>query len=310
MNKLVCNLITRGRPARLLDTITRTLANIANPNTVLMVSVDLDDAITIEMLAAMKPDARIKVSIKEREDTLGEKYNRALSVPADLYMPMVDHTVPVTKGFDQLMLNAAALFPDGIGAVHTQMANASFAAYNAITAKWVETVGELYPTYFPYWFVDHWTDDLARMIGRISHADVMCDMGQKPPTAELREPGWWGTWFDAAYMMRRAQAEKLLAAMENNLDGYGRRCINNFPLIEHRSRWINDTVRAQNAQLSAQSRLSLQDERYQRVRKRAVDMVPSITAMLPPVQAAIYRNALTPAALIPGIPRATSGGVV
>src|SRR5882672_1587271 len=160
MQKLVCNLITRGRPTRLLDTVTRTLANIVNPNTVLMVSVDLDDAPSTDILVASPVADKIKINFAQREDTLGAKYNRALQIPADIYMPMVDHTVPVTMGFDQLILDAASLFPDGIGAVHTQMANASFAAYNALTAKWVEITGEIYPTYFPYWFVDHWTDDL------------------------------------------------------------------------------------------------------------------------------------------------------
>lgn len=303
MQNLCINLISRGRPTRLLDTINRTLSNIVNPNTVLMVSVDLDDPMTIDMLAASPAADKIKVTFAEREDTLGAKYNRALQIPADIYMPMVDHTVPVTKGFDQLILDAASLFPDGIGAVHTQMANASFAAYNALTAKWVEITGGIYPTYFPYWFVDHWTDDLARMIGRISYADVQCDLGQKPPTSEMREPGWWATWYDAVVSLRRMQAMMMISQLDEKPETK-KRLENNMPLVEYRSRWINDSVRAQSGQLAVMSgNLSTADDRYQRVRQHAVDLLPGLLNVLPPTVALQYRNMLIPPTSVPALQR-------
>jgi hypothetical protein len=305
MTKLLLNLATRNRPTIVVNTMRATLANLEHPDTVLMVSVDVDDHMTINMLGASKiaDDPRVKISIEEREDTIGEKWNRAMRIPADLYMPMVDHTIPVTKGFDRLIVEAAERFPDGICAVHSRMANLSFAAYNAMTAKWVEITGEIYPTFFPYWFVDHWTDDLARMIGRIAYADVHCDWSQKPPTQEMREPGWWATWYDVAYALRRAQADKLIDAMDAP-EGHKENLRVGYWWVEHRSRWINDNVRAQDKQLSLRAGLSSADDRYQRVKSRAVAMVPELLTTLPPTEALRYRDMLTPPTTVPALKQA------
>lgn len=84
--KLVISLATRGRPQLLLDTIQKDVACFGQNNTVLMVQVDSDDQPTIMMLRNMALDKRVQVSVKDREDTIAAKWNRALEEPADLYM--------------------------------------------------------------------------------------------------------------------------------------------------------------------------------------------------------------------------------
>jgi hypothetical protein len=307
-------LATRGRPAILIETINRTLANVVrksmgpDDDTVLMVSVDDDDKPTSEALE--KANLPVYVSVKPREDTIGEKWNRALALSGDLYMPMVDHTVPITPGFDQKMVDAAAVYPDGICAVHIRMANLSFSAYNAMSRKWIDALGGLYPTYFPYWFVDHWTDDLAWLIGRIAYADVAVDASKKPMTQEMREPGWWATWYDAARSLRHKQAAALIDAMDmslpqkNNMKT-GLSWINGENRVDVRSRLIiNEGVRAQSRQLVAASNLSINDPRYQRVKQRAVEMVPALLAEMKPTEALHYRNMLTPPTTVTNIQRA------
>src|SRR5260221_9656279 len=102
--RLLINLATRGRPAILVDTIQKTLKNFGHPDTRLMVSVDADDAPTLGAMGIVKD---VILNIHEREDTIAEKWNRAMEIEADLYMPLVDHTVPSTLGFDRLMIQAA-----------------------------------------------------------------------------------------------------------------------------------------------------------------------------------------------------------
>jgi len=67
----------------------------------------------------------------------------------------------------------------------------------------VDRLGHIFPELFPYWFVDHWTDDIARLIGRLSFADVAhgsIPRRQDPGNARARLVE--ATFFDAAYLMR------------------------------------------------------------------------------------------------------------
>ena len=282
--KLVISLPTRGRPQQLLDTIRRSTANLVLPNTVLMVQVDDDDAATRNAFSssavAGKMDKRVTVSVRPREDTVAAKWNRALCIPADLYLVDADDAPFVTPGYDAKLLEAAAKFPDGIGMVYGHMANASFSSAVAPTARLCELMGSrIFPEYFPYWFVDHWTDDVAKLIGRISFADVRTDQAAVGKTMELREPAFWATWFDVAYKMRRREAEAIIHATHPAYrEGAWKHYWINREFIEHRSRWTNHHVRAQAKQLEGWSGLTLQDPRYQRVKQKALDMVPGLLA--------------------------------
>ena len=186
-------------------------------------------------------------------------------------------TLYTTKGYDQLILDAADRFPDGIGAVFGHLANLSFSCTYAATAKYAQKLGFLLPDYFPYWFCDHWTDDLAKMIGRISFANIATDQSKPGVTQEMREPGWWATFYDAAYLFRRKQALNILGDEEFVSPQWHKDLlIAGFPLIDVRSRMINHNVRANSQQLSAMAGNLPANERYLRCKQRAVGMVPSL----------------------------------
>ena len=301
--KLAISLATKGRPQQLIDTITKSVANWTNPETVMWVMVDQDDGATADtiVLRAASDDLRNKVKwdVRPREDTIAEKWNRIVDLEpnADLYLVAADDDPYITHGYDQLLLDAAVRFPDGIGMVYGHMANASFSGVVAPTRGFVQKLGGIFPTFFPYWFVDHWTDDLARLIDRISFADVRTDQSKAGKTQEMREPGWWATWFDAAYLMRRKIAHDIINS-DDFVTSHWRKQItlSHHPLIEYRSRWVNDNVRAQNAQLSQWSGLSTADARYQRVKQRAIDMIPHLLDDygMDPAEAAMFRKALLP----------------
>lgn len=305
--RLVISLPTRGRPQQLIETLTRSSAHLALANTVIMVQVDDDDRATVDALAAAPLDSRILVNIAPREDTIAAKWNRALRLPADAYLVSADDAPEATPGFDALLLEAAARFPDGVGMVYGRMANASFSSMVCPTAKLIDKLGHIFPEYFPYWFVDHWTDDIARIIGRISFAEVGTDQSKVGKTMELREPGWWATWFDAAYLMRRQIARRIIDAPDFESPEWSKELLRrHHPLIEYRSRWVNSNVRGQARQLEGWSGLTLKDERYQRVRRRAVAMVPHLLDDygMEPQEAAAYRAALTPPSSIVNLKQA------
>ena len=308
MNKLVASLATRGRPGQLLQTVAQNLRCFSRENTVLLLGVDDDDKPTIEALNhATVLDKRVKVNIKPREDTVAGKWNRALEEPADVYLVTADDDPIITPEADAKLLKAAEIYPDGIGMVRGHMTSVSFSSVYGLTAKFVETLGYIQPELFPYWFVDHWTDDLARMIGRETFVDVATDQSKAGKTMELREPAWWATFYDAAYPLRHEEARKIIERPDFATRGWQRQSLlNSFMAVTQRSRWINQNVRAMATQLEGWAGLTLKDERYQRVRTTAVDMLPHLLDEMgtPPGEADIYRKYLLPPKTIVGLKQA------
>jgi hypothetical protein len=190
---------------------------------------------------------------------------------------MVDYAPHVTRGFDQTILDAAAVFEDGIGVVYNHMANLSFPAMNAVTHGLVKKMGHLYPPLFPYWFVDHWLDDVARMIGRIAWADVEIDTSQRQPqagktwTQEYREPAFWASFYDALAPLRREMAQAIIDDPEFH-ETPARKALlrQSYPGIEERSVMVNAHVRAMpDAGLP-------HDARYLRVKAQAARILQEI----------------------------------
>jgi len=284
--KLVISLATRGRPDRLIETVKRSVVNWTDPNTELQIQVDSDDQATIGALATAMPfkayvpldSQRVTQNVQQREDTIAAKWNRAVSTPADLYLVAADDDPYITPGYDTALLDAANRFPDGIGMVYGALANLSFSGAVAPTARFVELFGGvIFPPLFPYWFVDHWTDDVAKMIGRISYANIRTDQSKPGVTQEMREPAWWATFYDCAYLYRRSQAEAFWKHPDFICPKWQEDVTRSlWPMIDHRSRMLNQTVRNEAARLSSWAGNLAVDERYLRVKRQAVAMVPKL----------------------------------
>lgn len=299
MSKVVVSLATRNRPDKLINTIKRTVANIALRNTVLVVQVDDDDQLTLHEFGKHQLPPCVQLNVKPREDTVAEKFERALSIPADVYVTMADEHPIITPGFDVKMLEGAARLPDRLGWIYGHCANASFPASAAVPVQFVEKIGFLYPKHFPYWFVDHWVDDVVRIMGRISYVDVMTDQtGAGGRTQELREPGWWATFYDAAYLTRRKQAHDIINSPEFQSPPWLKDLLlQHHPMIEFRSRWINSGVRAQNRELSGMNgNLNLLEPRYVRKKEEAVKLIPHLLNGygMDPQEVAMFRDYLLP----------------
>jgi hypothetical protein len=268
---LAINLITRGRPEIMVDTVRRTAANIALEATRLMISVDADDEATIKAIDALSLDVgrgRIEAVIEPREDSLGAKYNRILRWPASVYMTMADYTPHVTPGFDRRILEAANHFPDGIGVVLNHKANRSFSGLVAPTKALTDRLGYLFPPHFPYWFVDHWLEDIARLIDRYVFADVHLGLIEKPETQERREVHFWATFFDSLRLVRRRQAFDIIEQLDEP-EWRKLALYRNYPLVEYESQWVNDYVRSQEWKEPSEPG----GERYDRLKARALEMM-------------------------------------
>jgi hypothetical protein len=187
--------------------------------------------------------------------------------PADVYLPMADYCPHITPGFDTRILEAASLFPDGIGVVYNHMANLSFPDVNGVTHGLAMKMGYLYPPYFPYWFVDHWVDDIVKLIGRISFADVVLDKSKRPGTHDRRDVAWWATFYDAGVIHRRNLARSIIES-EDFLEPEWRKKLlmsDYHMLIEGRSKMTNDTAR----QTQWHKPPEAVDERYKRIKSQA-----------------------------------------
>lgn len=268
--RLTVTIASRGRPALLNQAIDAALSNAALPSTRVLAAVDQDDDAT---LAEVKERSRLKISVRKREDSVGAKWNRALrELPADVTMMATDNSVIASPGYDREIIDAARLFPDGIGCVYTKMANASFPYYQAVTSRWADIVGRIYPTYFPYWFVDHWLDDVARMTGRIIMTDVVVDdtSRQGLRTTEMRDVRLWCALFDSLQEERREEARRLIAKMD---DQPWRKALQlrSFPQVEARSLWINQMCRANAEAIENDRGAGAPDERYARIKEVGSD---------------------------------------
>ena len=309
--RLAISLVTRGRPDRFVETISRSIVNWTDPNTILYVMADEDDpgtAAAFNEAQKLWNSDRVKLNVGPRELTIAGKWNRILKLDPDcpVYLNAADDDPYVTPGYDSKILEAAKRFPDGIGIVYGHMANASFTRVSALTNKLCKKLGYMYPEYFPYWFVDHWNDDIVRQIGRISFADVTTDQSRPGKTMEMREPAWWANWFDAAYLMRRKIAHDLIRDKDFKSPPWLKEMLlAHYPIYEWHSKWTNETVRAQSPALEQWSGLSTGDERYQQVKQAAVAMVPHLLNDygMDPVEALRYRNLLTPPQTIVNIPK-------
>ncbi len=280
---------TRNRPELLLKTIASAIVNAELADTFILVCVDDDDQPTInalgDALADQKPDGRLLISIKPREESRGEKYDRALTeAPADVYLLAVDCVPFISKGYDRVIVEAASLFPDNIGVVNTPMANASFPGHQAVTAGWVKKLGYTYNPEFPFWFVDHEIDDLARMTGRFVYVDVKCDHHSTRPntTLRMRDLEFWTTYFDMMTLERRLKARSIIMSPEFQAPDWQKKVLcNQYQPIEARSYWINNNVRQHAAQIEAQrGDPGPPDEGYKRAKAKAEKKLTTTYAAL------------------------------
>jgi hypothetical protein len=278
---LSISLGTRARPGMLARTVEATLPNITHKDTKLVICADDDDEGTLSLQDKLN-DPRIIWSILPREDSLGEKFNRVLTAAqADVYLAMVDYGPMVTKGFDEKIIEAAQVYPDGYAVILNHLVcavdpcqpnNNSFSQINAVTHKLAVKMGGMYPAIFPYWFVDHWLEDMATLIGRKVFVDIVANCTSRPGTMDRREPAFWGVVFDWLHIERNRLAAEIINLPDFDETAARKAALlRNMPFTNERSFSINSWLR----ELPPGD---IQDERYLRIRQKAFELVQGIQA--------------------------------
>jgi hypothetical protein len=216
---------TRGRPESLAHVFAALKANTARKEKVsLWLYVDEDDSITRKAVdSGTLSDAGVRIhwhigpqtaGLCETQHTLWRNSGQT----AEIYMIIPDDLYFETHGWDDVIRAAAAQHPDGIflAGPHDPMTSDT-CTYPIFGWRWLETLQQIFPGHFPYWYDDRWVHQIGLMAGRYVEVPiVLLSLGGKGRTRRMRDLPFWARFFQLALDERKASAKKLINAM--NLD--------------------------------------------------------------------------------------------
>lgn len=201
---------SRGRPVDLLATVIEIDQLVARPDLLtISVALDWDDDSNPEPPQGIR--SKLVWSVSEREDSLGQKYNRcAANAPADVYVLGADDNIFAAKGWDDLIRAKLGEFNDNFGFVYFGRLDGTLPTQMAIPHQIIEAQGFLFPPYWPVWFHDTWIDEIAHMTGRILWAEIpVKEIGGRGKSRGVREISFWTTLFEGLRLGRAQIADTL-----------------------------------------------------------------------------------------------------
>ena len=220
--KIVIVLATRGRPDFLVDAFNSLRETTARKDlTSLWIYVDDDDLATrqaIEKKSLPDPGLAVHWHIGPQPGGLGETHHalwQASRGTAEIYVTTVDDARFDTPGWDEIVRAKYREYPDGLLLAFPHDPNtADQATYPILGSNWIETIGHLYPGYFPYWFDDKWVDEVGRMAGRCEKLPFnLSPIGGKGRTKRMRNHAFWTRFYLLTLDERKEAARKLINAM-------------------------------------------------------------------------------------------------
>ena len=120
----------------------------------------------------------VKLIYGPRTGNLSELWNNCAKVATgDIFMHCGDDIVFRTIGWDSIVRNAFAAYPDNIVFVHGDdgFHGQGFGTHGFIHRDWAEAVGYFVPPYFSSDFNDTWLNDVANMIGRRVYVPILTE---------------------------------------------------------------------------------------------------------------------------------------
>lgn len=159
---------TRGRVEnvkRIVASVVDTVDDIKNVEFCLYVD---DDDVEMHQLLEHTTD-NIKVTYGKRI-TLSQCWNEAYKIASgDIILPCGDDVVFRTPGWDTMVINTFALYPDHIVFVYGDDLSPRgkyFGTHGFIHRRWVEVVGYVCPPYFSSDYTDAWVNSIADILNR------------------------------------------------------------------------------------------------------------------------------------------------
>lgn len=245
---------SRGRPELLARTLKTLGAGMSLPETRCSVALDGDDP---ELSACLNAIERreaypaLTISIGDREDSLGAKYNRAYRAAQDpdLAVLWADDMVMPEPGWDAKLAEAAEKLPDRCGCVFFGDIPGILQPGVAVSRKFVEAMGFFCVPYFPAWWHETYTIECAHMSRSFAYADVRVELLQEVAgkSRGIRDIAFWGRLFDDLRPERASLARRIIE--ESNLPQADRdEALTNMPILIEGWRLSNaglrDPVRA------------------------------------------------------------------
>lgn len=275
---------TRGNPRALFETLIANLRGCSLPDTKVVVGLDEDDPTLedIKVLLDALGQERIVASIAPRADTIGAVYNRCASaIDADVYINGADDVRIATPGWDAILSQAAADFPDGFGVMgFGQMPVPSMLpVLEAVTRRLIDHMGYFVQDYTPYWWMDTWLYEIAVMIGRIRYLPIDVECLGPMRTRGLREVDYWARFFDETRVYRRAIAEAILSSSEFLASVQGRQELRNgveqaCAQFARSNSILRDPAYAR--QIEGGGYDAPEDERYRRAKDRSLRVLEDL----------------------------------
>jgi hypothetical protein len=216
---------TRGRPQMLAIVFAALKAHTIQKEKVsLWLYVDEDDAVTRKAIAdGSLSDAGVQLHwhIGKQTSGLGQMQQMLWEVSgrtAEIFMVLGDDVRFDTPGWDDILRETAAKFPDGIflASPHDPM-TADTCTYPVFGWNWLETLQSLFCGHFPFWYDDRWVHQIGEMVGCYIWLPIVVQpVGGKGKTRRMRDLPFWARFFQLSLDERKASAKKLIDAM--NLD--------------------------------------------------------------------------------------------
>jgi hypothetical protein len=216
---------TRGRPEMLAEVFAALKTHTAQKEKVsLWLYVDEDDAITRKAIDDGRlSDAGVQLHwhIGAQTSGLGEMQSilwQTSGRTAEIYMVLGDDICFDTPGWDNILREVSAKFPDGIflASPHDPM-TADTCTYPVFGWRWLETLQQLFCGHFPFWYDDRWVHQIGEMAGRYAWLPiVVLPIRGKGRTRRMRDVPFWARFFQLTLDERKVSAKKLIDAM--NLD--------------------------------------------------------------------------------------------
>lgn len=169
---------TRKRPENIERLYQSLIETTAKPKDIEMVIAIDDDDNSYDKLS-IKGDIPIYINSYPRM-VLSQYWNECYKRSnGNILMHCGDDLIFRTEGWDTVVKDKFAQYPDNIVFVYgndgSGVHDGKFGTHGFIHRRWAETVGYFVPPYFSSDWNDTWLNDVAKMIGRHKHIDILTE---------------------------------------------------------------------------------------------------------------------------------------
>ncbi|MBI3851661.1 MAG: hypothetical protein HY298_15495 [Verrucomicrobia bacterium] len=216
---------TRARPQYLVEVFQSLQKNTARKDKVsFWLYVDEDDTVTRQVIEAGQfPDPGFAVHWHYGQQTgdiggMHEVLWRKSGRTAEIFMVSVDDARFDTPGWDEITRQKFSEYSDGVllAFPHDPM-TADTATYPIFGWGWLETLQQIFPGHFPYWFDDRWVNQVGALAGRCVKLPILLyPIRGKGRTKRMRNLPFWTRFFQLTLDERKESARALLAASQTD----------------------------------------------------------------------------------------------